>query len=130
MVTQDDLLLLNHLRAHACGGKCFDQSRQALSQEPGRAAGRVLSWSLGRVAAHVKRFGRKGWRCGKGMVPTGQETRVLGMVRALAAFDQPAAEAAALWLVPRGEVATLLERAMPLTAFYTADDAARRAATA
>lgn len=131
MVTQDDLLLLSHLRAHACGGECCDKSRRALSENPGRAAGRVLSWSLLRVAAHAERFGRRGWRCGEGMVPTAQEARVLAMVRALAVGDDKAAEAAALWLVPRREVATLLDRATPLAGFYAREEVeARRAASA
>ncbi|MEM1380399.1 MAG: hypothetical protein AAGH41_07235 [Pseudomonadota bacterium] len=129
-MTQDDLLLLHHLRAHACGGTCLEASKKSLSQDPGRAAGRVLSWSLGRVASHLAKFGRRSWRCGDGLVPTPQEARTLVMIRSLAQYNRQAAENAALWLVSRKEVTTLLERAAPLTAFYSASPSDRRAAQA
>ncbi|NRA29952.1 MAG: hypothetical protein HRU11_06780 [Parvularculaceae bacterium] len=130
MVTQDDLLLLHHVRSHACGGNCLARSIESLSVEPGRAAGKVLSWSLSRVVAHVERFGRRGWRCGDGVVPTAQEVRLLSMVKALAAYDRAGAEQAAMWLVPRREIAKLIERATPLAAFYEAARPDRQAAQA
>jgi len=114
MVNQDDLLLLHHIRAHACQGACLERSKRSLSADPGRAAGRVLSWSLTRLVAHVERHGRLGWRCGEGLVPTAQEIRLVMMVRALAEYDRPSAEQAAMWLVPRREVSKLIERAAPL----------------
>lgn len=130
MAEQDDLLLLHHLRSHACGGDCLARSRQSLSEDPGRAAGRVMSWALTRVAAHVERFGRRGWRCGDGFMPTPQESRVLAMVRALGCGDRKRAAQAAEWLVPGAEVSTLLERAAPLTSFYASERPGLRAAQA
>jgi hypothetical protein len=133
MMDQDDLLLLWHLRSHAASNdEAGERSAAKLAQNPGRAAGQVLNWALSRTAAHLCRFGRRGWRFEAGIVPSGQERRLLETIRALAEGDPQGAEEAATWLVCKNEVPALLSRAAPLAAFYPsrAAPARRRAARA
>ncbi|MFC3301753.1 hypothetical protein [Parvularcula lutaonensis] len=131
MTDQDDLLFLSHLRAHGCDCALRrERSKEALAAEPGRAAGRVAGWALGRTLDHLQRFGRRGWSVSDSIVPTAQEHRLIQVIRALAAYDYEGAKQAALWLVPEREVAALLDRAAPLTVFYAPRGEGRRAAQA
>jgi hypothetical protein len=125
MADQDDLLLLHHFRAHLSG----DQARrarscEALADDPGRAAGRVLGWALGRSASVITQGGRRALKPADSMVPSAEEKHFLRMVRALADRDDETARSAALWLVPKGWTGSLLDRAMPLASFYTGSPAA------
>jgi hypothetical protein len=127
MADQDDLLLLHHLRAQA--GDCCRQreaSRVALADDPGRAAGRVLAWSIGRTVTQVQRFGRRSFEPGSSLTPNPTEARMLRIVRALSQGDREAAGREAEWLVGQGFVADLLDRMAPLTAFYGTQAAAPR----
>lgn len=131
MADQDDLLLLHHLRAHASGECCrMNASKEALTEEPGRAAGRVASWSIDRTLAVIQRSGRRGFGMSDSLVPTPQEKRLLDVVRSLADYDRESAAEAALWLVPKREVPSLLDRLAPLTLFYARAEDDHRAAQA
>ncbi|NNU15499.1 hypothetical protein HK107_04085 [Parvularcula sp. ZS-1/3] len=131
MIEQDDLLLLSHLRTHAVGNdEMRARSCDALAEDPGRAAGRVLGWALQRTLEHLRRHGRRGWRMDQGVVPSPQETRLLSMIRAIADRREDEARQAALWLVPEREVQTLLDRAAPLLGFYAPAIPERRRAAA
>lgn len=129
MLNQDDLLLLHHLRAAFSGDQArIGQSKEALTQEPGRAAGQVACWALSRTTDHLKRFGRRGWAMEQGIVPNAQEVRLLQMIRAIKAYDKASARQAAEWLVASEQVDTLIDRASPLMAFYGASPVERRTA--
>lgn len=131
MLNQDDLLLLHHLRAQASGDEALVcRSKQALAEEPGRAAGQVAAWALGRTVAHLRRFARRGWRLEGGVMPSAQEARLLTMIRAIHAYDYNAARQAAEWIVRSEEVDALVDRASPLIAFYGAAPAAAERLTA
>jgi hypothetical protein len=63
--------------------------------------------------------GRRPYRSGGSLGPNADEARVLRMIRAMSAGDEETAEAEALFLVPRTGVSRLIDRATPLTAFYS-----------
>lgn len=128
MPDQDDLLLIHHLRAHQEGGDARELSREALANEPGRAAGRVMSWSLDRVTACLDRHARRVDCCQRSLVPSTAERRLTQVVRALARRDRMGAEETALWLVPKREVQGFLDRLAPLVEFYAAAAPGRRRA--
>jgi hypothetical protein len=129
---QDDLLLLWHIRAHsAANDGAAAASAAKLAENPGRAAGQVLSWALSRTSAHLTRFARRGWRFEGSLVPSAQEKRLLETIRMISVGDQAGATEAATWLVPKGEVPALLSRAYPLASFYAGTvETGRRAARA
>ncbi|MEM9286050.1 MAG: hypothetical protein AAGA39_09215 [Pseudomonadota bacterium] len=133
MLTQDDLLFLHHFRALTSSHEAERQaSKDALAFEPGRAAGRVASWSLERSGEFLRRFGRRPLVLSARIVPSALETRLVEVVRALKAHDRSRAAQAALWLVPERHVAGLLDRLAPLIIFYPSDVVAaeRQAANA
>lgn len=129
MLNQDDLLFLHHFRA-ITSGNADDRraSKDALAQEPGRAAGRVACWSLERSAEFLRRFGRRPLNTTMHLVPSASETRLVDVIRALKGHDRAKASCAALWLVPERHVAGLLDRLAPLVVFYPAEDVAERRA--
>lgn len=129
MLNQDDLLLLHHLRAQASGDdERVQDSKLALSEEPGRAAGQVACWALSRTTQHLQRHARRAWALNGGVVPSPQEVRLLQMIRSIHAYQYEAARQAAQWLVSSEEVDVLIDRASPLIAFYGAPAAERRTA--
>ncbi|MEM9809601.1 MAG: hypothetical protein AAF788_00075 [Pseudomonadota bacterium] len=131
MADQDDLRFIQHFRALAFGDDAQrDHVRAALSESPGRAAGRVTLWALDRSAQLLRRFGRRQLEKSTAPVPTSQELKLVEVLRALRDYDRFAAANAALWLVPQREVAGLLDRLAPLTSYYPALETGRRAAQA
>ena len=129
MLNQDDLLLLHHLRAQASRvPERVYCSKEALAQEPGRAAGQVATWALTRTVAHLQRHARRGWSLEQSLVPSAQECRLIQMIRSIHAYDYDAARDAAQWLVVSDQVDQLVDRASPLISFYGAPAAERRTA--
>ncbi|MEO1041390.1 MAG: hypothetical protein AAFX52_03790 [Pseudomonadota bacterium] len=129
MLNQDDLLLLHHFRATVSRREIDRRaSKDALAQEPGRAAGRVACWSLERSADFLRRFGRRPLNNEVSLAPSALEVRLVDVVRALKGHDRAKASRAALWLVPERHVAGLLDRLAPLVVFYPAEELAERRA--
>lgn len=112
-ITQDDLLILHHLRAAWIGGAAQDASATSLAACPGRAEGRVAAWSLGKAAGVLAYAARRPLVIGQGLAPSADERQALRTARALAANDWRAAEDAALWLVRREAVPALAQAFAP-----------------
>ena len=124
-MTQDDLLVLHHLRAAWAGGVRQDAAARALAVSPGRAGGRVAAWGFARAAEVLARGARRPLRIGQGLAPSADEARLIRLANALSASDRPAARAEAAWLV-KGEAVDALMQALSPAACALQGNAAPR----
>ena len=91
-ITQDDLRFLTLFRAAWVGGAEQDAAEASLRAAPGRAAGRVASWSLDRAAGTLRRGARRRLVIGEGLAPSADERCLLAAARQVACGDARAPE--------------------------------------
>mgnify|MGYP006280103925 CR=1 FL=1 len=110
-----DRLDLDLIRARLGGdADAYDRAVAALHERPGRAAGRVAAWSLGRAADMIARYARRPIRLGAESAPaTVQERQILMILDAIAGGDDALARDGARFLVQPNAVELLIERLTP-----------------
>ena len=90
------------------------RAASSLHERPGRAAGRVAAWSLGRAAEIIARHARRPVRLGEEAAPaTVQERQILMILDAIAQGDDALARDGARFLVQPNAVKRLIERLTP-----------------
>lgn len=90
------------------------RAAEVLHETPGRAAGRVAAWSLGRAGDVIARYARRPVRLGEPGAPaTVPERQILMILDALAADDAKLAREGARFLVRPDAVDLLIDRLTP-----------------
>ena len=97
-ISQSDLRFLSLFRAAWSGGAAFEAAEASLRAEPGRAAGRVAAWSLGRAAAALGQGARRPLCVGRTLAPSADERRLIAAARHLSVGQEDAASQTLAWL--------------------------------
>ncbi len=106
---------LDLLRARLSGDATAEtRAADALHETPGRAAGRVAAWSLGRAGDIIARYARRPVQLGSAGTPaTVQERQILMVLDALVDGDIDLARDGARFLVRADAVDLLIDRLGP-----------------